>query len=406
MPKYVYTAKSYQGETKGGEATAGDEKSLAQQLRSEGFLLTSVRLVEEKKSGVQVSFLNWFTSVPLKEKMIFARNLSVMISSGVTVLRAINNLSLQTNNKTFKKVLLDVSENLQGGKSLGDCLASHPAIFSDLFINMVRVGETAGNLEEVLNIIATQLEKEHELLSKVKGAMTYPAVIMVAMLGIGVLMLTYVLPQILGVFKDMDVELPATTKAVMAISNFFQQHSILVICFFLGSGIFLRVFLKTEAGKKAISFLSIKLPGINNITIKVNSARFARIYSSLLRSGVSSVDALQIISRTLTNYYFKAAINDGVGKIQKGMNLSKIIAMYPAVFPMLVSQMMEVGEETGKTETVLIKLAEFYEEEVSQITKNLSSIIEPVLMLVIGTAVGFFAIAMLQPMYGLMENIR
>ncbi|TAK96799.1 type II secretion system F family protein [Patescibacteria group bacterium] len=406
MPRFIYTAKNYQGEAKGGEMVAESEKDLAQQLRAEGFLVTSVRIVTEKKNSSSASFLNRFSSVPLKEKMMFARNLSVMVSSGVTVSRAINNLSIQTNNKTFKKILLSINEELQGGKSLGDCLAVHPGVFSELFVNMVRVGEAAGNLDEVLDIVATQLEKEHDLISKVKGAMTYPAVIVVAMFGIGILMMTYVLPQILGVFKDMEVELPASTKFIMSLSSIMEKHGLLVLLGFVGVGMLLRVFITTEPGKQAVSFLAINIPGIKNIVIKVNSARFARIYSSLLRSGVPAVDALQIISNTLTNRYFRVAIQDGIIKIQKGTSLSKIIAGHPKVFPILVSQMMEVGEETGKTETVLIKLAEFYEEEVNQITKNMSSIIEPILMIFIGSAVGFFAISMLQPMYGLMQNIK
>ncbi|KKQ15606.1 MAG: Type II secretion system F domain protein, partial [Candidatus Moranbacteria bacterium GW2011_GWE1_36_7] len=166
MPKYIYTAKSYDGQTKGGEAVAQDEKNLAQQLRSEGFLVTSISLVkEEDTNSVSVKFMDRFNTVPLKEKMVFARNLSVMVASGLTVSRAINNLALQTENKVFKKVLLDIFEEVQGGKSLSDSMAKYPNVFGELFVNMVRVGETAGNLDEVLKIVAVQLEKEHDLKS-------------------------------------------------------------------------------------------------------------------------------------------------------------------------------------------------------------------------------------------------
>jgi len=406
MPKYIYTAKGYDGETKGGEITAKDEKSLAEQLRSDGFLVTSIKIIKEKDEAAHVNFLDRFSSVPLKEKMVFARNLSVMISSGLTVSRAINNLALQTTNKQFKKILFNINEEVQAGKTLSEGLAKYPGVFSELFINMVKVGEVAGNLDEVLKIVAVQLEKEHDLVSKLKGAMIYPAVVISAMIVIGIIMLTYVLPKIMGVFKDMNVQLPATTKFVIAISDFMSNHSLIVMILLVGSIVFIKFFLGTQFGKQMSSLVSLKIPVINNIVIKVNCARFARIYSSLLKSGVNAVDALIIISDTLSNYYYKQAINKGIEDVQKGISLSKILASSPNVFPMLISQIAEVGEETGKTETVLLQLAEFYEEEVDQITKNMSSIIEPVLMLLIGTAVGFFAVAMLTPMYSMMDNIK
>lgn len=406
MPKYIYTAKGNDGETKGGEIIAKDEKSLAQQLRGEGFLITSIKVMDEKEAATHVNFLDRFSSVPLKEKMVFARNLSVMISSGLTVSRAVNNLALQTNNKQFKKILLDINEEMQAGKTLSEGLAKYPGVFSELFINMVRVGETAGNLDEVLKIVATQLEKEHDLVSKVKGAMIYPCVIICAMIIIGIIMLTYVLPRIMGVFADMNIQLPATTQFILNLSNFMARNSIVVMIALVGSIVFIKYFLGTPPGKRMVSFLNLRIPVIKNIVIKVNCARFARIYSSLLKSGVNAVDALEIIANTLGNYYYKQAILKGIDDVQKGISLSAILAGSPKVFPMLVSQIAEVGEETGKTEVVLLQLAEFYEDEVDQITKNMSSIIEPMLMLLIGTAVGFFAVGMLQPMYSMMNNIN
>jgi len=406
MAKFIYTAKNYSGKTKGGEITAKDENSAARALRSDGFLVTSIKRVDKEQNRASIKFFDRFLKVPLKDKMIFTRNLSVMIASGLTLSRAINNLSVQIKNKRFKKILSKIHANLQEGKALSDGLAKYPAVFSDLFVNMVKVGETGGNLEEVLKILAVQLEKEHELLSKVRGAMIYPSVIVVAMVGIGILMLTYILPQITGVFADMEVTLPPATRFIMALSDFLKNHSLIAISFVICLPIFLKIFLQTVTGKKTLGFILINTPAIKNIVIKINCARFSRIYSSLLKSGVSVIEALEIVSGTLTNYYYKNALKNGIKQIKKGVDLSEIIAGYPKIFPTLVPQMLEVGEETGKTEVVLIKLAEFYEEEVNQLTKNLSSIIEPVLMLVIGGAVGFFAVAMLQPMYSVLENIN
>jgi len=407
MPKFIYTAKNIEsGEARGGDAVAKDEKTLAAQLHEEGFLLTSSKQLEEEAVGVKVKFLDHFSTVPLKERMVFARNLSVMISSGLTLSRSISNLIAQMRNKYFKKILTQVFEDVQAGKTLSESLARYPNVFSELFVNMVYVGEVSGNLDSVLDILAVQLEKEHDLISKVKGALTYPTVVVVAMIGIGVLMLTYILPKILGVFKDMNVELPPMTVFVIGMSDFIRNHAIILSAVFVGMLVFLSFFLKTPSGKRTLSFLNLRMPIISNIVVKVNCARFARIYSALLKSGVSVIDALNIVSRTLSNVYYKDVLREGVDAIQKGTDLSDVIALYPNIFPVLVPQMLEVGEETGKTEIVLEKLAEFYEAEVDQITKNLSSIIEPILMLMIGGMVGFFAVAMMQPMYSVLDNIK
>jgi type IV pilus assembly protein PilC len=406
MAKFFYTAKNaVTGETSGGDMEAKDEKSLAQDLRAEGLLLTSFK-EEKKETALQVKFLDRFMSVPLKEKMTFTRNLSVMVSSGLTISRAVQNLALQTKNKTFQKILESVNDDLQEGKTLSEGLAKYPTVFNELFVNMVYVGEVGGSLEQVLDILALQLEKENELLSKVRGALIYPAVIVVAMIGIGILMLVYILPKITGVFKDMDVQLPATTMAIMAFSDFLRNHWALSIIISVGSVIGVKMFWATSFGKRFFDFLFLHLPIVGNIIVKVNCARFARIYSSLLKSGVSVVNALTIVSKTLSNVYYKDALAEAIAEVQKGVELSKVIGKYENIFPLLVSQIVSVGEETGKTENVLQRLAEFYEEEVSQITKNMSSIIEPILMLFIGGGVGFFAVAMLQPMYSVLENIQ
>lgn len=406
MPKFFYTAKNITtGETSGGEMEAKDERALAQDLRAQGILLTSHKeLVVEQT--ISVKFLDRFVSVPLKEKMVFTRNLAVMVSSGLTVSRAIRNLSIQTQNKAFKKILLSVYDEVQAGKTLAEGLAKYPRVFNELFVNMISVGEVSGNLEEVLDILALQLEKEHDLASKVRGALIYPSVIVVAMIGIAVLMLTYILPQIIGVFKDMDVKLPATTLFIMAMSDFLRNNAILSTGVFVGVIVGTKLFANTAPGKRFFALLFLYLPIVGSIIIKVNCARFARIYSSLLKSGIPVVHGLTIVSKTLGNVYYKDALAEAIAEVQKGVELSKVIGKYPHIFPILVTQILEVGEETGKTEAVLQRLAEFYEEEVSQITKNMSSIIEPILMLLIGGGVGFFAVAMLQPMYSVLENIQ
>lgn len=405
--KVFYSAKNYSGQTRGGELEVKNERDLAAQLRSEGFILTSFKeLKEDSKTEIEIKFLDKFFGISIKEKLMFARNISVMISSGLPLSRAINNLSVQTKNKRFSKILGNIFTDLQSGLTFADSLSKYPAVFDELFVNMINVGEASGNLEEVLEILALQLEKEHSLKSKIKGAMTYPAVIVVVMVVIGIIMLTYILPKMLSVFDNMQVTLPASTRFMILISDTLKNHNILVAMTLIAAGLFLKIFLMTSAGKKTVGFLAIHVPVISSIVIKMNCARFSRIHSSLLRSGVSVIEALRIISNTLTNHYYKNAISESIEQVKKGVNLSDILKKYPSIFPILLIQMLEVGEETGKTEAVLMKLAEFYEAEVDQFSKNMSSIIEPVLMVMIGSAVGFFAVSMLQPMYSIMDSIK
>ena len=405
--KAVYTAKNYKGETKGGEITAKDERDLAGQLREEGFILTSFSPMEDDgDKGVKIKFLDRFFKIPLKEQMMFVRNLSVMVASGLQLSRAIKSITLQTKNKKFISVLEKIQEDIQAGSTFSDSLAKYPGMFSELFVNMIRVGETSGNLEEVLNILADQLEKEHDIISKVRGALVYPSVILVAMLGIGVVMMIYVVPQITGVFKDLNADLPASTQFIIATSDFLRNHYLIALGGLVAVIFGLKAFSMFRFGKKILNAILINIPVIKNIVIKMNCARFSRIYSSLLKSGVPVVEALKILSRTLTNYYYRRALERAAENVQKGVNLSQLIYKEKKIFPILVPQMIEVGEETGKTEAVLMKLAQFYEGEIDNLTKNLSSIIEPVLMIIIGSAVGFFAISILQPMYSVLENIK
>lgn len=404
--KAFYTAKNFEGKIRSGEIEVKNEKELADSLRSENYTLTSFREIEEKKEkGAKISFLERFSTIPLSEKLMFTRNLSVMVASGLPISKALKNLADQTQNKKFKAVLENVQKDIQAGNQFSDGLAKFPGIFNELFVNMIKIGEISGNLEQVLGILALQMEKDHDILRKTRGALIYPAVIILAMCAIAFLMMIFVVPQITVMFKEFDAELPASTKFVIFLSNLFENYGLWIFLAMIGVIILFLIFLKTSVGKKFVAILSVNVPGVKNIVVKLNCARFCRIYSSLLSSGVSVIESLRILSRTLGNFYYKKILTKASEDVQKGINLSRVIYEEKKVFPLLVPQMIEVGEETGKTEEVLSKLADFYEQEVDQLTKNLSSIIEPIIMLVIGVAVGFFAISILQPMYSIMQNV-
>lgn len=404
MPTFTFVAKNNEGEVRQGKLDGKDSRSVAEALRVDGFFATSI--LEEEKARHISGGRKWkmFSGVSLKDKMMFARHLGVMLSSGLSVPRALNVIASQTKSKHFKSMLAQIEEQVKTGATLADSIEKS-GVFDELSVNMVRVGEISGNLEEVLKLLADQLEKEHALISKVRGAMYYPSVILIVMIGIGIAMMTYVVPQLTAVFSDVQASIPASTRFIINTSNFMASHKLLVLFGTLFIFFSILIFFKSRSGKKVGAFIFLKAPVIKNVVVKVNNARFARIYSSLIRSGVPVVESLEIISKTLTNRYYQEAFKIvGVG-VQKGKPLHEELAAYPKLFPILVVQMVEVGEETGKTVDVLGDLAKFYEEEIDQVTKNLSSIIEPVLMVIIGSAVGFFAISMLMPMYSVMENM-
>jgi len=407
MPLYSYTAKSFKGEMKSGVMEAPDKRSLAVILRRQGYVLISAEPEGRSvKKGWSIDILGFIRGVPLKEKMFFTRNLQVMIGAGIPLPKAIDTLIYQTKSKKFKNTLIKIEEDITKGESFSNALSAHPDIFPELFVNMIKVGEEAGTLEKVLGNLAVQMEREHELKSRILGALMYPAVIICAMLGIGALMLIVVVPRLTETFMELNIELPVTTRFVIFLGNFLSKNWYLIILIALALVIFLRMALKTKFGKKIFDSFLLKLPIISPIIKKINSAYTTRTLGSLIDSGVPIVRSLEIVSHVVGNFYFQKAMKQAAEKVQKGGNLSEALRPFADIYPFTVIQMIEVGEETGRMAEILTKLADFYEAEVAQTTENLSSIIEPILMLLIGGAVGFFAISMIQPMYSMMGAIK
>lgn len=406
MPRYFYTAKSLTtGESKSGIMEVKDVHQLARILREQGLILIRAEL-EEKKLKKKFEISLPFFGISLAEKMFFTRNLQVMISAGLPLPRAMTTLARQAKSKKFQKALLNISEEITKGKSFSETLAEYPDIFSELFQSMVKVGEESGTLENVLKQLTLQMEREHDLKSKVKGAMIYPAVIICAMLGIGILMLIVVVPKLAETFAELEIELPITTKIVIGFANFLIQKWYLFIFGLFGLIFLLWQAIKTKTGKKIIDNLSLKIPIISPIVRKTNLATVARTLSSLISAGVPIVRSLEITAGTLGNIYYQKALSEATEKVKKGEKVSEALKPYENIYSPTLIQMVAVGEETGETSDVLAKLADFFEEEVTNATKNLASVIEPVLMLIIGAAVGFFAISMIQPMYSMLGAIK
>lgn len=405
MPKYFYTAKSLKGESETGSREAKDEHELARVLYQEGYVLIKATAEEEKikKRELEIS-LPFLGGVSLKEKMVFTRNLGVMISAGISLPQALKTLAKQAKSQKFKKTLLKITGQVIKGESFSDSLAQHPDIFSELFWNMVKVGEESGKLEESLAILTRQMERESELKSKIQGAMIYPAVIICAMIGIGIMMLIMVVPKLAQTFEELEIELPLTTRMIIGLGTFLAEKWYFAILLLFLLVFFLRTILKTGGGKRIWDNLVLKLPIISPIVKKTNSAYTVRTLGSLIAAGVSMVRSLEIVSGTLGNFYFKRMIAEAVERVRKGEKLSQILKPYQNFYPPTVIQMLEVGEETGQTSEILEKLADFFEDEVAIATKNLAAVIEPVLMLLIGGAVGFFAVSMVQPLYSMLSG--
>lgn len=401
--KFNYTAKKNSGEEKKGQIEAKDKFELSRSLREEGFTLVSCKEVKEKGSMEFLANISFFGSVSVADKMIFARNLSVMMGAGVSAPRAMDVLSRQTENKKFKKAIIEIGENIQKGSSLSESMSKYPKIFSSLFVAMVKVGEESGKLSDSLKMISDQLERDHALAKKVKGALIYPSVILVAMIIISILMMIYVVPTLVSTFAEMNMELPASTRAIIATSNFMTGHLILFLLS-LSTFVFLIIsFVKSKTGRMVVDNLVLKLPVLSGLIKKFNAARTSRTLASLISAGVNIVETINITAEVMQNHNYKKVLEQAKADIQKGTLLSASFKNAANLYPPLVGEMMAVGEETGKLGEMLNRLADFYEEEVSVATKDLSTIIEPVLMIIIGVAVGFFAVSMIRPMYSMTE---
>ncbi|HEY4480244.1 MAG TPA: type II secretion system F family protein [Candidatus Paceibacterota bacterium] len=404
MPIYKYKYLK-DGEEKEEVKTFQDKGELYVAVRAENGSILSVEEVESRRS--LISFFSFRRGISAEEQIAFAKNMAVMIEAGLSISRALSVLQKQSKNKNFIELLKSISEAVNSGETLSKSLEARPDVFSGLFVSMVRAGEESGKLSFSLRIIASQLEKSHSLSKKIKGAMIYPSVIIFIMIVIGIVLMVYMVPTLTETFIGLNIELPLPTRIVIAISNFLRQNvlitfgSLLAVAFILAAGI------KTKKGQNIIDTITLHTPMIGTMSKEVNAARTARTLSSLISSGVDIVSALGITSKVLQNHYFKEVIDDAAKKVELGEQLSESLsASSGRLYPVFVGEMLAVGEETGKMGEMLENIADYYEGEVDQKTKDLSTIIEPFLMVIIGVAVGLFAVAMMLPTYSLVDAIQ
>jgi type IV pilus assembly protein PilC len=401
VPNFFYTAKSLDGKTKSGILDSDSVRSLAQTLKSEGLILVKADLkIEKVNRGFSFS-----KKVSIAEKLLMVKNLWVMVSTGLSLVKGFTILSAQSKNKKFKNALSDISQDISRGTSLSDSFRKYPDIFSEIFRGMIQAGEESGTLEEVLRVLSVQLEKEKEMAGKIKKALIYPAILIATMMVVGILLMVFAFPKISIFFKSLNAQLPITTRIILGSGDFLMKY-----WYFLFAGFFIAILsviflLKTKTGKFIIDTVAIRLPVVSSLVKKGNAASLIRSLSSLLSAGVPLIKSLEMAAGTLNNFYFKQALANAVVAVEKGEKLFKSLEPYKEIFPYGAVEMIEIGEETGKTSLILKSLAEFYEQEVSEAADNLSVIIEPVLIVILGAAVGIFAISIIGPLYSVLGSI-
>lgn len=402
MPVYDYKAKDRDGATITGAVEAPNEVVAQDTLKEKELIV--VNLTERKRTTLFQSSLGFFNRVPKKDVVLFARQLAVMISATVPIVQALRILVKQTSNITFKIIISEIADEVDGGAKLSASLARYPQAFSDFFIHMIRSGETTGKLDETLNYLADQQEKDYDLESKIRGAMIYPGFILSAMVVIGALMMIFVIPKLTDALQAGGAQLPLATRVLIGASTFLKNFWWLIIGLAGVIIALLRLYLRTPTGRRQFDTLKFHLPVFGNIFQKIYLVRFSRSFSTLIASGIPVTKALEIVADVIGNVIYKELTLSTIQEVEAGNSIATILVQNKIV-PAMLPQMMIVGEQTGKLDLILDKLAAFYSKELENLVANLVSIIEPLILVIMGGAVAVIVMAILLPLYNLSNAI-
>jgi type IV pilus assembly protein PilC len=403
---FIYTARDKGGHIQKGNVFAVDQAAAASSLLEKGLVPILVKSQSHGSGGkLSLGKLGSIAGrVKLQDKVVFSRQFATMINAGVPITQSLAILQEQATSKRFALAIADASKRVEGGATLSAALAEHSDIFSPIYINMVKAGESGGMLDEVLDRLAGQQEKDAEIISKVKSAMIYPGVITTVTIGAFIFLMTVIVPKLAVVFDSLGGQLPWYTKLMLNISHILT-HFGLEVGIVVGAGVVaLWRFIHTPKGRRLYDRVLLRTPIFGKIVMKVNVARFSRTFGSLMASGLSVLEALSVTSTALGNTVYQDALQELAKQVKAGKNISEPLRKMK-VFPPIVSQMVAVGEETGQLDTILLKLAGFYEKEVDTVIGGLTSIIEPILILVLGTMVGFIVISVFGPISALSNAV-
>ena len=402
MKKFKYSARDQQGKVVTGELEARDSNTVIDILHDKALVVVSIK----EKVGIDLEKLNEINigGVPLKEKVIFMRQMATMVSAGLPLTKSLEIMTQQVANPKFRKVLVTVLKSVESGKTLSDSFRAEEEIFDEITINLIEAGEESGNLDDLLQKLAVELEEREALGGKIKSAMIYPVIILLIIVAVVLLMMFVLVPSMSDIYGDFGAELPFVTRFLMDASEFFLSYwwAILTVVLVLVVGF--KYYLDTEKGKRNLDKLVLKIPVIGGIITKMQLSQFTRVLSLLLGSGLSIMKALELTANSLSNEMFRDTLKEARDEVEKGGSLALPIARSD-YFPLLVSSMIAVGEETGEIDTVLAKVSDYYKEEVNTATSNLSTILEPVFLVLMGGAIGFIALAVYTPMFQLSTAI-
>lgn len=396
MEVYVWEGRTRRGTIERGEMEANNETSVRSQLRRQQIM--AIKIQSKPKDVFQsLSFLRR-RGVKEKEIVVFTRQFATMIDAGLPLVQCLEILSSQQTNKTFKEVLLKVKGDVEAGSTFAEALKRHPRIFNELFCNLVAAGEAGGILDTILNRLATYIEKTMNLKKKIKGAMVYPGVVLTVALGVVTLLLTFVIPIFQKMFTDMGATLPPFTQLVINLSEFIRHFWPLIAVLLFGLGMGFRYYYKTEKGREVVDGNILKLPIFGPLIKKVAIAKFTRTLGTMLSSGVPILEGLEIVARTSGNRVIEKAVLKTRASIGEGKTVAEPLGT-SGIFPPMVVQMISVGESTGALDSMLGKIADFYDDEVDAAVSALTSLLEPLLMVFMGTAIGALVIAMYLPIF-------
>ena len=408
MPQFTYTGIDTNGARVKQTVTADDRYAVYDIARQSDH---EVEEIKEKtqwslESLFNVQKINYYINhVSQDELVMMTRNISSMLRAGLTFTRALSVVERQSSNPRLQGTVAKIAARVNQGDQIYQALEEFPETFDDLFVSMIRAGEESGKLAEALDTISHQMERSSNLRKKIKGAMIYPLIVITIMIGIGFLMMIYVMPTIVDIFEGQEIDLPGATQALITVSNFVNNYTLITILGLISFIVGIMYALRTKPGRYFSSWTVIRLPAIGTMAKETNAARTARTLSSLLNSGVDVVRSLEITEDVVQNVYYKKIIRTARDRVETGTPLSVTFIENTKLYPVLVGEMILVGEETGQISDMLRELADFYENEVERKTKDLSTIIEPLLMVVIGSGVGFFALALLGPIYSLTDGM-
>jgi len=402
MATFSYRARDNSGQIYTGTIEGDSQEAVIDRLREMKYFIISI---EKKSSGLLSQEVTFLKSIKIRDLAIFYRQFATMVSAGLTLVNCLEILSKQTENKLLAKKIEDIKKRVEQGSTLADAFASHPETFSKLYINMIKAGEVGGVLDEILNRMATLTEKEYELRQKVKSAMTYPGFVIGAAVVMAIFMLAFILPQFVGVFQQFGGELPFLTRILVAFTEIFNRYWYIFFAVVL-----LLVFLfisynRTKQGHKIIDRLKLKVPVFGNLILKTCINRFTRTLGTLIRSGVPIIQSLRISAESVGNDVIAEAVMQAADRIKEGQSISTPLEE-SKVFPPMVTQMILVGEESGELETMLLNVAQFYDQEVDRAVEQLTSVIEPILMVVVAVGVGVMVIAMYLPIFSMVNLIQ